>query len=95
MNVPSLSSFARAASAAALLLARRRAAAHAQSIRFTPCPENAALDCGTLEVPVDYDCSTASTSASRSCARGPPTPRSASACSSCTRAATRPASTSS
>jgi pimeloyl-ACP methyl ester carboxylesterase len=54
MNVPSLSSLARAASAAALLLAAA-GAAHAQGIRFEPCPENRDLDCGTLDVPVDYD----------------------------------------
>jgi pimeloyl-ACP methyl ester carboxylesterase len=53
MNVPSLSSFARAASAAALLLAAD--AASAQAIRFEPCPEKASLDCATLEVPIDYD----------------------------------------
>ncbi|MET0553110.1 MAG: alpha/beta fold hydrolase [Vicinamibacteria bacterium] len=54
MNVPSLSSFARAVSAAALLLAAADAAS-AQPLRFAPCPENASLDCATLEVPVDYD----------------------------------------
>jgi pimeloyl-ACP methyl ester carboxylesterase len=54
MNVPYLSSLARAASAAAIILGAC-AAAQAQPIRFEPCPENAALDCATLDVPVDYD----------------------------------------
>lgn len=53
MKVPSTSSFARAASAAALLLAAA-GTVRAQGIRFLPCPENADLQCGTLEVPVDY-----------------------------------------
>lgn len=54
MNAPSFSSLARAASAAALVLAAA-GAAQAQGLRFEPCPENADLDCGTLEVPVDHD----------------------------------------
>ena len=54
MNVPSLPSFARAATAAALLLAAT-GTAQAQGIRFEPCPENGDLQCGELVVPVDYD----------------------------------------
>jgi pimeloyl-ACP methyl ester carboxylesterase len=53
MKVLLPSSFARAATAAALLLAAA-GAARAQGIRFEPCPENAGLECGQLEVPVDY-----------------------------------------
>lgn len=54
MNVPSFRSLARAATAAALVTGAA-AAAPAAPVRFAPCPENAAVECGTLSVPVDHE----------------------------------------
>lgn len=53
MNVPFLPSVLSTAAAVALLTLAA-GVAQAEPIRFTPCPENTSLECGTLSVPLDH-----------------------------------------